>query len=154
VSRIYSHIRERKMLKSRPFLLLAFALFYLLVAAFITGIIIYGIAFTGNRDTIWLFMLFLSLALAGANIGILFYQNWARRLHMALAGLFSAIVIPAILKFVIKLYACTGQCEPVNSTPAEIAALVLAGLLLAMLIGSMIYFSSARVKNMFVSEED
>lgn len=140
--------------KKRPFLLVAFALFYLLAASFLSGIIVYGIVFTGNRETVWLFMLFLSLALALANIGILFYQNWARILHIALAGLFSAIVIPALLKFVTGLYTCVGECKEVNSTPGEVAALILVGLLLIMLIGSMVYFSRARTKNMFIADSD
>ncbi len=140
------------MLKDRSLPLLTFSWFYILTALSMAGIIVYGIVFTDNRDTVWLLMLVLSLFLAVANVGILFYQNWARRMHVALAGIFSAIMIPAILKFAAGLYACAGECEPVDSTAGEITALAVAGLLLVMLIGSMIYFSLPKTKYMFMSK--
>jgi len=138
--------------KSRPRPLTVFAGFYLTLGVLLSGLILYGTLALGNRNAVWMSGLVFSLLLILGEVGILFFQNWGRHLHFLIGGLVTVILIPAVLKFVMQIYACKDNCDQVNSTPGEVTVLLFVLLLGVMYIGSLVYFNRLHVKELFRPE--
>jgi len=98
----------------------------------------------------WILFGCISITLVLSNIGIIFFKNWGRIIHLILVGLFTIILVPFVLAFISAGYICTDDCEYMNTVPGGIASILVIVLLIAMCIGSIIYLTRPKVKALFI----